>query len=172
MKKPLRNRCMNCRGLVLFAFLVTSLPSFVSAQELNDELKKRMRESLMTPDMPPLQPLQSHQPVPWDIDRKPDEILKVSPITRLPTKYDRIRLPPRPEELKIKMHIIPTNSPPINMRPIGSVEYVHDAGKMYIRSTAGKLVVPSGGDLDPVRAYKHRRTEKQRKRLLRMLDAY
>lgn len=45
MKKPLRNRCMNCRGLVLFAFLVTSLPPFLNAQELNDELKKRMLDA-------------------------------------------------------------------------------------------------------------------------------
>ena len=163
---------MNNKGCLLLVFLVTSLTSLLNAQETNDELKKRMRESLIIPDMQPLQQLQQHHPVQLDLDMKPNEVLKVSPATRLPSKYNRIRIPPKPEELKIRMHVIPTNSPPINMRPPGSVAYVHDAGKVYIRSNAGQLVVPSGNDLDPVRAYKHRRTAKQRKRLQRILDAY
>lgn len=163
---------MNSKRFLLLIFLVTSLTPLLYAQETNDELKKRMRESLMPPDMPPLQQLQQQHPLELEWDMKPNEVLRVSPTTRLPSKYDGIRIPPKQEELKIRMHVIPTNSPPINMRPPGSTEYVNDAGKIYLRSNAGQLVVPSGNDLDPVRAYKDRRTSKQRKRLQRMLDAY
>ncbi len=158
--------------LPLLIFFIITLPSVLNAQEMNDELKKRMRESLLAPDMPSLKDQQQHNPLQLDLERNPNEVLKVSPFTRLPTKYDRIRISPKTEELKVQMHIIPSNAPPINTRPTGSTEYVHEFGKMSVRSNAGELVVPSGNDFDLIRARKARKTEKHRKKLKRILDAY
>ena len=68
--------------------------------------------------MPPMQ----HQPFQIELQRQREEVLRVSPTTRLLTKYDRILIMPKPEEMTIHMKIIPTNSSLINMRLIGSTE--------------------------------------------------
>ena len=163
---------MNYKGCVPIIFVLTLLPSFLNAQEMNDEFKKRMRESIMMPDNPPPQLLQHQNPLPLELQRENSEVLKVSPFTRLPTKYDIFLQSSKPVELEVKMHIIPSNAPPINMRPASSTEIVHESGKMSVRSNGGELVNPSGMDFDPVRSIKNRRLEKRRKRLQRMLDAY
>lgn len=147
---------MNYKGLLPFIFFITTLSSVLNAQEMNNELKKRLRESLLTPEMPPTQRLRQQDPFQVGVYKNPDEVLKASPFTRLHTKYDRIRLPPKIEEFKVQMRIIPTNAPPINMRPPGSTEYVHDFGRMSVRSNAGELVVPSGRDSGPIRK-KHKK---------------
>ena len=146
------------KGCLMFVFLVASLSSILNAQETNDELKEQMRESFIIPEIPHLQQLHQHNLVQLDLNSKSLEVLKVSPFTWLPTKYDRIRIPPKQEVLKVHMHVIPTCAPPINMRPAGSVVYVHDAGKIYIFSNAGQLVVPSGYGTGPI-PKRHKRKE-------------
>ena len=64
------------------------------------------------------------------------------------------------------------NAPPINVRPAGSTKFVHDGGRMSVRSNGGEVVNPSGFDFDPVRAIRNRRVEKRRQRLQKILDAY
>ncbi|WP_298653530.1 hypothetical protein [uncultured Proteiniphilum sp.] len=65
-----------------------------------------------------------------------EDVLKVSPFTKLPTKADCILIMRRQEVMKIHMQnyptnsspikemIAPTNSSPIHMRLIGSAEHV------------------------------------------------
>ncbi|MBZ4651371.1 MAG: hypothetical protein JG761_171 [Proteiniphilum sp.] len=164
--------CVKNKFFLLLLFFPIFGASLLNAQNINDALKNQMQESIMTPGIPLLQ--QSHQQYPiqlnWDKERS--EVLKVSPNTRLPTKYDLIPIPPKKEEMKINMQIIPANASPINMLPPGSVEYVFDGKQVHIQSNAGKLVVPSGSDFDLVRSYRNRRKEKQRERLQRILKAY
>jgi hypothetical protein len=163
--------CENNRLCLLLFFFIFGA-SLLNAQKKNEALKNRMQESIMTPGIP-LQQL-SHQQHPFqlNLNKERSEVLKVSPITRLPTKYDLIPIPPKKEEMKINMQIIPTNASPINMLPPGSVEYFFDGKQMHIQSNAGMLVVPSGSDFDLVRSYKNKRKEKQREKLQRILKAY
>lgn len=164
--------CVNNKFFLLLPFFLIFGSPLLNAQDINEALKNRMRESIMTPGIPLRQ--QSHQQhsiqLNWDKERS--AVLKVSPNTRLPTKYDLIPIPPKKEEMKINMQIIPANASPINMLPQGSVEYFFDGKQMHIQSNAGKLIVPSGSDFDPVRSYRNLRTEKQRERLQRILKAY
>lgn len=83
--------CVKNKFFLLLPFFSIFGVSLLNAQDINDAMKNRMRESIMTPGMPLLQ--QSHQQYPiqlnWDKERS--EVLKVSPNTRLPTKYERNR---------------------------------------------------------------------------------
>ncbi len=76
------------------------------AQEFNDELKKKLRQSL---DVPDRQPPHRHQAI--NITPKENqEVLKVSPTTKLPTKFDRIELlEPIPPEQRVHIELEVTN---------------------------------------------------------------
>lgn len=163
--------CENNKSFCLSLFFIFGV-SLLNAQDINEALKNRMRESIMTPDMPSRQLSNQQHLIQLNWDKGRSEVLRVSPNTRLPTKYDLIPIPPKKEEMKINMQIIPANASPINMLLPGSVEYFFDGKRMHIQSNAGKLVVPSGSDFDPVRSFRNMRTEKQRERLQRILKAY
>lgn len=163
---------MSNRGCVLFVIVLTSLPSLINAQGINDELKRSLRESLVIPEKIAQPLLQQQNTELHELKQDPGEVLKVSPFTRLPTKYDRLMPPYQPEKLEVKMHIIPTNAPPINVRPAGSTKFMHESGKMWVQPTGGEVVNPSGMDFDPVRAIRNYRLEKRRKKLKQILDAY
>ena len=79
---------------ILFGLIVTEL----HAQDLNDEMKKRLRQSLITPEKQSGQ--QQYQHSPQILPEQDREILKVSPTTRLPTRGDKIQLLNPPEKYK------------------------------------------------------------------------
>ena len=145
---------------MVFVLLVTNM----YAQDLNDEMKKRLRQSLITPEkQPEHQPLQHAPQILPEQDR---EVLKVSPFTRLPTKGDRIQLLYPPEKYKIHINTNVTNAPPINQRPAGSVRYEFVGKNMQMISTAG--TTPSSGigiDFGPIRK-RHRKKDN----ILKMLE--
>ncbi|WP_298646785.1 hypothetical protein [uncultured Proteiniphilum sp.] len=137
-----------------------------NAQDLNDEMKKRLRQSLITPEKQSgYQPLQHAPQILPGQDR---EVLKVSPTTRLPTKSDQIQVLHPPEKYKIHIETRVTNSIPINQRPAGSVKYEFVGKNMMIIPTAGQRVVPSGHDFDPIRTRNRQRHE----RTDRLVKAY
>ncbi len=138
----------------------------LNAQDFNEEMKKRLRESLITPEQKPLQlPSQILLQI---LPQEEPEVLKVSPFTRLPTKFDRIQVLYPPEEYTIHWSVTTPNGTPINQRPAGSVRYEFVGKSMQIISTGGELVVPSGHDFDPVRAG----IRKRQKRTDRIMKAY
>lgn len=154
----------------------------MNGQEIKDILKERIRKSIITSGMPPIQ----NQPFLIEQQRHKEDILKVSPFTKLPTKADRILIMKKQEEMVIRMKnyavnsssnkktITPTNSSPINMRLIGSAEHVI-VGKPWriytnpaIHPAPGMLVVPSGISFDPT----YSREKRRRARTDRLVKAY
>lgn len=130
---------------IVFGLIVTEL----NAQDLNDEMKKRLRKSIMAPEKQPgRQPLQRASRL---LPEQDNDILKVSPFTKLPTKGDRIQILHPLEEYQIHINTTVTNSTPINQLPPGSVRYEFVGKNMQIISTAGKMVVPSGYGGGPIR---------------------
>ncbi len=149
---------------ILFATLfLTSFANVLRAQDLKKEMKLKLRESLL---MPENQAQSLHQQQQIDMQQNND-ILKVSPTTKLPTKYDRLLIIPK-QEMEIHLDLKVTNSTPINMRPQGSTDYVFIGRKMVIVSTAGQLVVPSGKSFDPPRG----RSEKRRLKVKKIIETY
>ena len=113
-----------------------------NAQELNDDMKKRLRPTLISSENQPNHNMPNHSP------------LKVSPFTRLPTKGDRILLI---ESLdKYQMHLNLDTKTPINQLPAGSVRCEFVGGTMMMISTAGQRVSPSGYGRGPIKK-KHKR---------------
>ncbi len=147
--------------LVPLLLIIALFTTEANAQDFNDELKKNLRRSLLTPEKRPAQ-RQPHQ-FPQILPEADREVLKVSPTTRLPTRGDRIQILYPPEKYLIHINLQPTNSTPINQRPAGSVRYWLNGNKLQIESTAGQLVFPSGMDMDPIRARDRRRQERTEK---------
>lgn len=147
---------------ILFGLIVTEL----HAQDLNDEMKKRLRQSLITPEKQSGE--QQYQHSPQILPEQDKEILKVSPTTRLPTRGDKIQLLNPPEKYKTHINTTVTNAPPINQRPAGSVRYEFVGKNMQIIPTGGQIVKPSGRDFDPIRT----RNRKRHERTDRLVKAY
>jgi len=66
------------------------------------------------------------------------------------------------------MNLHTTNTTPINQRPAGSVKYEFTGKNLQIISTGGEIVVPSGIEMDPIRARNRRRYE----RTVKLMKAY
>lgn len=127
--------------------------SELNAQELNDELKKRLRQSIHTPETrPQIHPLRPETQV---LPEQQKEVLKVSPFTRLPTPGDRIKTLHTLEQYKAQTRVsistTVTNSRPINELPPGSVRYEFVGKNFMMIPTGGTRVVPSGRDSGPIR---------------------
>jgi hypothetical protein len=133
----------NISGFIPFCILFGLIAAELQAQDLNDEMKKRLRQSLTAPEKQPDRPPLKQAPIVQPFQN--NEVLKVSPFTKLPTKGDRIRILHPPEESGIHINLSPTNSRPIDMRPPGSVRYEIIGGHMQIISTAGTR--PGGGSI-------------------------
>ena len=151
--------------------MTITVVSELNAQEFNDEMKKKLRQSLIVPEQKPLHYQPQQQPIKI-LPRQNQEVLKVSPTTKLPTKFDMIQILHPPEEYKIHLNLNVTNSIPINQRPTGSVKYEFDGRQMQIRSNAGEIVKPSGKDLDPVRAIQNHKARKRKEKVDRIKKAY
>lgn len=147
---------------ILFGLIATE----TDAQDLNDEMKKRLRQSIVIPEKSTDHQQFRYTPkIPLEEEK---EILKVSPFTKLPTKADRIKTLHSPEEYKIHIDVNVTNSIPINQRPAGSVKYEYVGKNLQIIPTGGQIVKPSGLDFDPIR----NRNRKKHARTDRLVKAY
>ena len=145
------------------------MASISRAQDMNDEFKKKLRQSLLSPEMNHSQHI--YQPSQRNFQQSPD-ILTVSPTTKLPTRLDRFRIVPKLEDKLIRINLNVTNSTPINMRPSGSVRFEFDGERMNARSNAGEMVTPSGLDLDPVRAFQGYKAAKRQEKVNKIIKAY
>lgn len=160
---------------MLFSLLFISWTSEINGQEIKDMLKEQLRKSLITPETP-----MQHQQHQIEPQRHHGEVLKVSPFTKLPTKFDRIITNAKEKgvatnmlNIPTRMHIIPTNSPPINMRMVGSTEVLIGQPKNVpiikgLHPAPKMLVVPSGMNFDPTYA----REERRKERTDRLIKAY
>ncbi len=193
----------NYRAHFAFALclLMLGLASEAEAQEFNEEMKRKLRESLTAPELNP--PSQKIQPIQIRPQRNnPDEVLKVSPTTKLPTRFDRIEiLHPLPETgLSINMKV--TN---LDISQSGRSKIDYSTGKVHAipdsrsisqwaqntRNDYGLgLYVPDeapdwmkkirkftnsnyqGFDADPVRAIQRHKARKRQEKVNKIIKAY
>ena len=155
--------------IFLISALFISMSSITKAQDMNNEFKKKLRESLISPEMQQSQ--QRLYPGQREFEQR-QEVLTVSPTTKLPTRFDRFRIARRLEDKEIRIDLNVTNSTPLNMRPIGSVKFEFDGRRMNARSNAGEMVRPSGMDLDPVRAFQRHNAAKRQEIINKIVRVY
>lgn len=163
-------------------------------------MKKKLRESLIMPEQKPLH----HEPQ-KSIQLRPNqnkEVLKVSPTTKLPTKFDRIQVLYEYKDYKVELNLSYTNTSN-NQLERGKIDYsdgkyhpVPDARSIvqwtqYARGDYGlgvyvgddaadwlkkvrKYTTPSYGgfDIDPVRAIQRHKARKRQEKVNRILKAY
>lgn len=150
MSEPCRYK--NSFGLFPLYVVLTLLASDAYAQDLNDEMKKRLLESAIKPELNFNFVPEVHTP---KLFNEQPEVLKVSPYTKLPTRFDRLNLlvPPR-QEVQINFN----TKVPINQRPPGSTRFEFVGNRMMIIPTGGQIVTPSGMDSGPIRK-RHKKGE-------------
>ena len=130
--------------ILLFLLIFISTVTTTKAQKMNDELKKQLRQSLLNPKINHSE--QMHQTFRIET-QKDQEVLKVSPTTRLPTRLDRFIDINNYQGEKVNLNLKKTNSAPIITRP-------------------------SGMDFDPVRAIQRHKARKRQKKVDRIVKAY
>jgi len=181
--------------------IAATAASKLNAQEFNDEMKKKLRQSLTVPEQKPMQ----YQPKRANIQVLPQdnqEVLKVSPATKLPTKYDKIQVLHPPEEYEVHLNLNVTN---IGTRQLNRAKIDYSNGKFnavpdarsitqwvqYTRGDHGlgiyagegsadwvykvrKLTTPpySGFDADPVRAIQNYKVRRRKEKVDRIKKAY
>lgn len=122
--------------IFILSVLFISLPNTSNEQELNDELKKQLKQSLLDSNMKHTQ--QMYQPYKVKFQNN-QEALKISPTTKLHTRLNRFRIINNLKDHHIKINLNATNALPMNVRSRGSMKYQFDGGKMNIRSNTEKL---------------------------------
>jgi hypothetical protein len=175
--------------------------SQLNAQEFNDEMKKKLRQSLAVPEQKPMQ----YQPKRANIQallQENQEVLRVSPTTKLPTKFDGIQVPHPPEKYEIHLNLNVTNAGRSGLDRAkmdysnGKFNAVPDARSIaqwvqYTRGDYGlgiyagegsadwiykvrKLTTPpySGFDADPVRVFQNHKARKRKEKVNRIKKAY
>ena len=156
-------------NIFILSLLLISTASITKAQDMNDEFKKKLRQSLISPQMQHSQ--QMDYPGQREFEQR-QEVLTVSPTTKLPTRLDRFRIVPKLEDKLVRINMNVTNSTPINMRPRGSMKFEFDGRRMNARSNAGEMVTPSGKDFDPVRAFQGYNAAKRQEKVNKIIKAY
>lgn len=180
--------------------IAATAASKLNAQEFNDEMKKKLRQSLIVPEQKPMQ----YQPKRANIQVLPQdnqEVLKVSPATKLPTKYDKIQVLHPPEEYEVHLNLNVTN---IGTRQLNRAKIDYSNGKFnavpdarsitqWIQYTRGdygtgisigegsaewlyklrKIIPPySGFDADPIRTIQNHKARKRKEKVDRIKKAY
>lgn len=172
--------------LFLLCFVTTVFVSELKAQEFNDEMKKKLRQSLGAPEQKPIHHQQATQILP----QQNQEVLKVSPTTKLPTKFDRIAilhpLPPEPK-INIDLNVTNTGNSQSDRARIdysnGKFNPVPDTRSVtqWIQYTRGDYGVgiytgeskgSAGFDADPVRAIQNYKARKRKEKVDRIKKAY
>lgn len=154
----------------------------MNAQEFNDEMKKKLRESLIMPEQKPLQhePQKSIQLFP----HQNKEVLKVSPSTKLPTRFDRFQTLYPPEDYEVNLSFSVTNQNNKSQVDRSKIDYskgkpdpVPDARSItqWAQNTRGDygtgVAIPVG-DIDPVRAIQRYKARKRKEKVDMILKAY
>ena len=87
-----------------FAFMLIfiSATATLQAQQTGDDFKKKLRESLKINDSKVNTQLKYK---PQAIEQYDSDVLKISPTTKLPTKYDKLLNLPLPLEPNIEMNV-------------------------------------------------------------------
>ena len=182
-------------------FVTAALLSELQAQEFNDEMKEKLRQSLIVPEQKPLQYQPRHQPIQM-LPQQNQEVLKVSPPTKLPTKFDRIQIlhPPEKYEIHLNLNVTNAGTSQLDRAKIdysnGKYNAVPDARSItqwvqYTRGDYGlgvyagegpvdwiykfrNIITPpySGFDADPVRTIKNRKARKRKEKVDRIKKAY
>lgn len=162
----------------LFIVLFVSVVSELQAQDFNEELRRQLREEMVRPNIQP-----QHQQLPSQMRphrQEQPEVLRVSPTTRLPTRFDRIQTLRTPEELvptinfdalrevrsqvdeSVVDYSTGTFNPPLDPR---SIAQFAQGGIGADRILGGSGVVIDGLDFDPVRAIQARQHRRRQARL-------
>jgi hypothetical protein len=95
------------------------------AQQTNDDFKLQLKKSLnMKGAKPELMPMPKNQQLQIKPNKQNDEVLEVSPTTKLPSKYDRIQTlnPVSPEE-RVKIEMSYTNKDYNSQLARSSIDY-------------------------------------------------
>ena len=134
--------------IFLLSGIFMSMASTTKAQDMNDEFKKKLRQSLLKPDMKHSQ--QMHQSNQTKLQQN-DEVLRVSPTTRLPTRLDRFINISELELKEINIDLRVTNAKTIHK------------------------IIPAqtkGSDFDPVRAIQRHKARKRQKKVDEIIKVY
>lgn len=134
--------------IFLLSGIFMSMASITKAQDMNDEFKKKLRQSLVKPNMKQSQ--QMHQPNQTKF-RQNDEVLKVSPTTKLPTRLNRFIDISQLEVKEIDIDLRVTNAKTIHK------------------------IIPAqtkGSDFDPVRAIQRHKARKRQDKVDKILKVY
>lgn len=134
--------------IFLLSSIFLSMASITKAQDMNDEFKKKLRQSLVKPNMKQSQ--QMHQPNQTKF-RQNDEVLKVSPTTKLPTRLNRFIDISQLEVKEIDIDLRVTNAKTIHK------------------------IIPAqtkGSDFDPVRAIQRHKARKRQDKVDKILKVY
>lgn len=158
-------------------FFMTSILVIVAenacAQQINDEFKRHLKQSLITNDPNPKSEFK-HQPIVQPQDEK--DKLKVSPTTRLPTRLDKIQLlePVSPEE-RVNIHLIVTNRKDSMVlgKRYYSIKGVPESVR-YMGGDGGASVGVSVtvGDFDPIRTIQRRKQRERQKKIDKIKQVY
>jgi hypothetical protein len=101
----------NCITNSLFlAIILICIASKLNAQDFNEEFRRRLRQEMIQPEIRPLPQQQQpafNRPLPYQQPQQ--EVLKVSPTTVLPTKYNRIQTLHQPEQFRVNLNLNYTN---------------------------------------------------------------
>ena len=154
-----------CSGIIIFAAMiaVSTQKSYAQEHETKQLLRNAQREHFKTemrPQKIEIKPLQH-------------EVLKVSPFTKLPQKFDRIEtLNSTPPETRVNLNISVTD------QPNGNYDYSREHIKPIPdpRSKAQWIQYSSGSskgfDADPVRAIQAIKARKRKEKVDRIKKAY
>jgi hypothetical protein len=93
----------------LLMALFAPIASKLNAQDFNEEFRRRLRQEMIQPEIRPLPQQQPtfNRPLPQQQPQR--EVLRVSPTTTLPTKYDRIQTLYQPEQFRVNLNLNYTN---------------------------------------------------------------
>jgi hypothetical protein len=97
-------------GCFLLMALFASVALKLNAQDFNEEFRRRLRQEMIQPEIRPLPQQQQptfNRPLPQQPQQQ--EVLRVSPTTTLPTKYDRVQTVHQPEQFRVNINLNYTN---------------------------------------------------------------
>lgn len=153
---------MHENNRLVFTILFVSCTFAISAQDMKEAFRERIRQFEVPQD---IKHSESGVPKPEQLSIKKDEVLKVSPTTRLPTKGDYILTLNPPEKYKVNVTIKNANSSPLDQYPRGAVKYVFDGRSMRMESVGGTRPRGATFDLGPIR-----KRHKKNSNILKMLE--
>ena len=159
-----------------FAFMLIfiSATAALQAQQTGDDFKKKLRESLKIDDGKVNTQLKYK---PQTIEQYDSDVLKISPTTKLPTKYDKLLSLPLPLKPNIEMNVTNRETGPLADKiDYSTKKLLPDAVPSSLHSKIIRPIGPSVTigdlDLDPVRAIQAYKRQKRQKKIDKIKQAY